>query len=295
MADVISAISAVAGLLELSIRLADRAITAYEDAKTLSDKIARHQSDLRRIKSIVDLVQEEEALQTANVSSELQSMNGIAQRLKDALTTISRERGAARQLLRQFARGKRDKDMLSEIMDDMNRSTNALTLFISIAHVGVSRATGAGLVADREIIGRIDESLQELLGIGRGLKIARLLDGQRNSVDGILPPRLGAAAEAREVPITEADLLEMDKQIQSVSSTDEDKISEVAGSFESENLIINKNYAQDQSRMINGVLGQRDWIAGSKITIVGNKTRDEAVMFNGVFSSDIPAFKMIDT
>jgi len=112
------------------------------------------------------------------VTLELLNMEGLARRLNEALGDVGRERSAVRQVFHQLMHGKRDQGVLAGLMGEMNRSNVALTLFVSVAHVGVSRATGQGLVADRKVIRRIDRTLQDVLGRGKGLRIAGLVKGR---------------------------------------------------------------------------------------------------------------------
>ena len=252
---------------------------------------------VQRIKNIVELIREEEALRTANVTVELGNMDGIARRLNEALGDMGRERGAKRQYLYQLMHGKRDQGVLAGLMEEMNRSNVALTLFVSVAHVGVSLATGQGLVADRKVIRRIDRTLQDVLGRGKGLRIAGLLDSrspESRLMDSLRPRSIRLTVfsdfvyhcvDVDTVPITEADLMEIDREVMSpLEEEEEKKMSEEKGI----SVMVNRNYARDQSLMINGAVGRHDWMIGSKIkvSVTGNETSGQATMLAGVISEE---------
>ena len=86
-------------------------------------------------------------------------------------------KGRVNQFARQFVHGSADEKKLCDIMNEVAHVKAMLLLRIQVADVGVMRTIGKQLVANAEVIQRIDQFLREQVDDCKGLRIARLLKG----------------------------------------------------------------------------------------------------------------------
>lgn len=77
--------------------------------------------------------------------------------------------------MRQLIRGPRDNARLNGIMHDLHLAKGSLILKIQVAHVGLTRSVGDAVLVNCEIVERVNAVLQQILGEGKGLRIADLL------------------------------------------------------------------------------------------------------------------------
>jgi len=155
---------------------------AHERQKALVDVLYRHESELDSIKIIIGIIDDEEELQTPTVVVELYRLKDVQCKLAKLLETLDpKPRGRVNQFARQFAHGSADEKKLCVVMDELGHVKATLLLRIQVANVGVIRTMEKQLVANAEVIQRIDECLRETVGHCEGLRIARLLKGRRPS------------------------------------------------------------------------------------------------------------------
>lgn len=120
------------------------------------------------------------------MASESVTLEAIAGKLVSCLQSLDPAgKSSARQLLHQLAHGSKDEKTLADIMNDLGRAKSNLSLHLQVANVGLTRSVENTIVADAEVIRRIDRLLQQVFGEGRGLQIAELLkdrprDGMSN-------------------------------------------------------------------------------------------------------------------
>jgi hypothetical protein len=127
-------------------------------------------------KAVIQIIQDEKALRTAAVASELAALTTLAEKLVTLLKILDPgEKGAVHRLFHQFVHGSKDEKALSDIMNDLGRAKLDLGLRLQVANVGLTRTVEDNILADKEVIQRIDSLLQQTFGDGRGLKIAKLL------------------------------------------------------------------------------------------------------------------------
>lgn len=121
-------------------------------------------------------------MQTANVASELVRLKEVQCKLVKLLEELDpKSKGKVNQLARQLTQGSSDEKKLAVIMDELGHVKSMLLLRIQVANVGVMRNMEKQLVANAEVIERIDQFLKEEVGDCEGLRIARLLKGRRPS------------------------------------------------------------------------------------------------------------------
>jgi len=161
--------------LEAAIGLVAQVREAHERQKELSAVLDKHTLELTKTKNTIQIVQDEEALQTAAVASELVDVNKIVNRLVMVLKALRTDKGWMSRFLHQLIHGSKDEVDLAKIMDELSRAKSNLGLRISVAHVGLTRNLQNAIVVNTAIVKRIDAVIQSVLGEGQGLKITSLI------------------------------------------------------------------------------------------------------------------------
>lgn len=178
----VSAVQATTQLVEQAFRILARLRKAHERQKGLVDVLTRHENELRSIKAIIGIIDDEDDLKTPSVAEELVRLQDVQTRLAKLLETLDpKTRSKVNQIARQFVQGSADEKKLSDIMNDLMHVKTMLLLRIHLVNVGVVANVEKGLVANAVVIQRIDESLREHVYNCEGLRIARLLKGRRPS------------------------------------------------------------------------------------------------------------------
>jgi hypothetical protein len=175
-------LSAAAQLFDQSIRVLGRIRKAHQRQKALLDVLTQHESELSSIKAMIGIILDEEDLRTANVCSEVMRLKDVQEKLAKLLKELDPMlKKPILQFAHQLTKGSSDETRLSGIMSELGQVKSMLLLRIQVANVGVMRDVQQGLVANTEVIERVDEFLREEVGGCEGLKIARLLHGRRAS------------------------------------------------------------------------------------------------------------------
>ncbi|KAM5344946.1 hypothetical protein ACJ41O_010808 [Fusarium nematophilum] len=252
--------SGVVGFLEMSFRLLDRLLDAYEGQKELAQVLTSHRAELQNVNTAIKLVRDEDALQTATVTAELVEMEKIAKRLVELLRELSRSRSTSGQFIHQLIYRSRDEEKLKKIMQELSRSHEHLALRIHVAHVGLTKTLSEQMVVDAEVVQRIDKLLQEVFTKGRGLQMIEFLRSRNLQGDGI-------------IPLTDADVAALPKEERG------------AKIFEGTRLIVG-NLTKEQAIQINGPIGRDGWVEASHIEIRDNIAAGESTMINHAISMD---------
>lgn len=178
----LSAIQAASQLVEQACRILERIRLAHERQKALAEVISRHQVELNSIKAIVGVIDDEEDLQTSIVATELSRLQDVQQKLAAFLKNIDpKQTSKMKQFTRQFYQGSIEERKLASIMEELGQVKAMLLLRIQVTSVGVMRTVEKQLVANAEVIERIDRFLREQVDESAGLRIAKLLKGRRPS------------------------------------------------------------------------------------------------------------------
>lgn len=127
----------------------------------------------------MQVVHSEQSLQTAAITSQLQKVEGLSQELLILLKQVDLgEKSTPRQIFHQLTCGSKEEQDLDNIIKRMNSMKTNLLIHIQVAGVGLMIDKHNNLVANSTIINRVDHVIQEVLGDGRGLKIAGLIKNQ---------------------------------------------------------------------------------------------------------------------
>jgi len=130
---------------------------------------------------VIGIIEDVEDLQTANVCSEVLRLKEVEDKLIELLKEMEAPRKPVQQLAHQLTNGSLDESRLSGTMSELGHVKSMLLLRIQVANVGVMRDVQQGLVANTEVIARVDQFLRDEVGGCEGLRIARLLRGRRPS------------------------------------------------------------------------------------------------------------------
>jgi hypothetical protein len=165
-----------------------------------------------------------------------------------------------------------------------------LLLRIQVANVGVMRDVQQGLVANTEVIERVDQFLKDEVSGCEGLRIARLLQGRRPSSEY---PRLRhdikvlTRIDDGTVPLTSADWRSLKDVADDQNSDDETLVDDSDSSTGSETRkralierIVLSNMAKDQAIQINAPLGKDIWKDVDRTIIKNNVAEHDAVQVN---------------
>jgi hypothetical protein len=150
---------------------------AHERQQNLTAALDKHTLEIESINAIVHAIFDEDALQTAAVASELTKVHAVGAKLLKCLNKLDpRNKGMVRQLAHQFVHGTKEEETLTDIMTDLDRAKSNLSLQVHLANVGLTRLVRDTVLANVEVINRIDHLLSDVFGGSQGLKLAGLLN-----------------------------------------------------------------------------------------------------------------------
>ena len=114
-------------------------------------------------------------------------MQAVQKKLADLLGTLDpKSRSKVNTFAHQLVHGSADEKKLCSIMNELSHVKSVLLLGIQVSNVGVMRTVEKEILANAEVIQRIDRSLRELVQNCEGLRIARLLKGRRLSSEYLI-------------------------------------------------------------------------------------------------------------
>ncbi|KAL1643789.1 hypothetical protein SLS61_009104 [Didymella pomorum] len=267
----LSAIPATTQLIEQAFRIFARMRKAHERQKSLVDVLTRHEDELRGIKAIIGVIEDEEDLHTSSVMAELLRLRDAQTKLAKVLETLDpKAKSKVNQIARQFVQGSSDERKMSAVMDQVVHAKISLLLHIQIANVREVGNVEKRLVANAVVIQRIDESLRELKTC-EGLRIARLLKGRRLSEDGTVPMTV---EEMNSLIIEEGNESSGDETL-----VDDAELRSRKLSVKTEK-IIQQNTARHQAAQINAPTEIDLWKDVSRVVVTDNVAEGQALQIN---------------
>jgi hypothetical protein len=245
------------------------------------------------VRAMIGIIEDEEDLRTANVCSEVLRLKDVQEKLAKLLRELDpRLKKPVLQFAHQLTKGSSDESRLSGIMSELGQVKSMLLMRIQVANVGVMRDVQQELVANTEVIARVDQFLREEVGGCEGLRIARLLQGRRPSSEC---PRLGhitqecllTVIDNGTILLTSADLRSLRDAATDGDSEDETLVDDSDSSTGSQTKkrvsterIILRNMAKNQALQINAPVGKDIWKNINRIVIEDNVAQDKAVQIN---------------
>ncbi|RDW57235.1 hypothetical protein BP5796_12685 [Coleophoma crateriformis] len=264
MADILSTVSAASALLEQAIGIIVRLRTANERDKDLKSVLESHNVVLENTKAIIELIKAEAALQTAAVGHFLTDVNVAMSNLVRLLKVLDPgDKSWLRRFIHQLVEGSKDEKALADGMQKLDRAKSDLGLCLQVASVGLKQTPDSGLAADAEMIKRISTLLEEVLGSGNGLKIAKLIQNR----------------DGGNVPLSACDIELLNKEGEAGVGNYKYSTVQDEGKLGTSRIIVD-NLTEDQARMINGSIGEDVWKEVAHLEIRGNTAKGESEMFN---------------
>ncbi|KAL5118718.1 hypothetical protein ACEQ8H_003395 [Pleosporales sp. CAS-2024a] len=188
MVEVLGLLASAAQLLDQTIGLLGRIRKAHQRRQALPGVMVQHESELKSLQAIIDFIEETDELQSDHVAAELTRLRVVQDKLLDLLKELQPKfKNPLYQFAHQMSKGSSDETRLCSIMNDLAQVKAMLLLRIQVTSVGVMRDVKQGLVANTEVITRVDMTLREQVGDCKGLKIARIIRGRRPSHNGMIP------------------------------------------------------------------------------------------------------------
>lgn len=170
-----SAVATAISTLDLVIRTIRELYDARERQQNLSKTLLAHEQELDSIQQILWVVKHEKVLQVVAIMDDLEQLRLHGFSLHTALQQYGKERGQFKQYANQFFNGKRIIEDLAGIMASMTRAKANLSMNIQVVHVGLTQAVGDVVVVNCALVESLDRKLQDVFGVGKGLKLAGLL------------------------------------------------------------------------------------------------------------------------
>lgn len=257
------------GLLQASVSLVLKLREAYKDAKDIPQLLEAHEKKLKLLLDIVDAIDARDALKTATVTLQLESVCEVVSQIKKFLQSLSseEEKGTASKVWNQLVHGKKNEKTLAGLMNDLDQAKANLGLILSVASIGVKTSTDDSriLLADPRVVKDADQVLVRILGPGNGLQLSNLIEGRPKRGDGL-------------IAVTKVEVADLYDQVTSSTC-----VPQIAGTAKSDpgraERIILANSAKENSMMINAPLGEDMW-KSMNVRIIGNETTGNARMVN---------------
>lgn len=150
---------------------------AYDRHQNLTTALDKHALEMETINALVRTIDNEAALQTAVVIAELDKLYTLGVKLVRCLEELDPgKKGIFRQLAHQVVHGTKDEETLADIMGDLDRAKADLALRVQLANVGLTRMVHDTVLANFEVIVRMDRLLAGVFKTSHGLKLASLLN-----------------------------------------------------------------------------------------------------------------------
>jgi hypothetical protein len=132
-------------------------------------------AEVGETKSIIDLVQNEDALHTSGAVATMRRVEAFGQELKKHLMSMGEPRSGLRQFGHQIIRGSNDEAQLASIMASLGRAKQDLILQVQVANVGLTKSVNNAILVEVAMVNKIQALLEDTLGEGKGLRIADFL------------------------------------------------------------------------------------------------------------------------
>lgn len=128
-------------------------------------------SQLEALEGLLDLVKEEEGLQTAAVGKQLKAVIEVAAELESFFNRLTalQQRKADSQFLHMLRSGEADDEELEAILDRLDRTKQDLSLHISVAQVGVFGNLQDGFRVAFTVLKQTNAKVKEVLGTNLAL------------------------------------------------------------------------------------------------------------------------------
>jgi len=264
MAEIFASATAASAALEQCIKLFALIHQAVERQKGLPKLIEKYSAEVSQTKTIIEMIEDEEALKTPNVGDAISNLGSVGETLRNYLTKISVTKGLLQDFVKQFLIGDQVQEKLESIMRDLGNAKLNLIIPMLLSNVGLTWGVGQAVQVNIAAVEAMNKLLTEKLGSGHALKISKLLEGRPRSACGT-------------VTLTEDDIDALSKE-EALSSL---KDTNTSGDGKSQTTrIIRDNEAFRYALQVNTPIGVDVWKDIGSVTVEGNKATDQASQWN---------------
>jgi hypothetical protein len=207
----------------------------------------------------------------------------------------SGKKGIVRQLAHQLVHGTKDEETLADIMRDLDRAKADLSLRVQLANVGLTRIVHDTVLANFEVINRMDRLLAGVFRKNHGLKLAGLLKDMdiQGSCYVLVNARISyniwqadtfTLSDDNLVPLSKADIAFLGRDITGETGSD--------GALRDGTMdrIIVGNTARDSAVQLLGPVGKDLW-EDVRVSIENNTASGHATQI--VYPTDFATFKYL--
>ncbi|PCD20308.1 hypothetical protein AU210_016175 [Fusarium oxysporum f. sp. radicis-cucumerinum] len=265
MAEAIGAAASIVGIIGAAFTVIQEIRNARGRVQGTSetlDNVSRH---LDSIDDSLNLVREEERLQTARVELQVKAITDVATELRsflDNLAARQREK-AVSQFFHALKSGDRDDKKLQGILDQLHQARNELGLRISVAQVGLLGNLQDGFRIAFGVLEQTNTRVNKVLGINLALMDIVKNQALKQAVDGT-------------IAVDAADVL-------AIGMSTPDDMPSMNSSNEARETNIYGNVTLGQARIMTGNIGVEGWqkMAGRKTTIANNQFGHDVRIITG--------------
>ncbi|RYP75987.1 hypothetical protein DL771_002059 [Monosporascus sp. 5C6A] len=236
---------------------------AVEQQKSLAAVLRTYGAEVEDTKDLVDLVKNQEPLQTAAVIATIRRVEAIGQALNKHLMHIGKDRGPVKEFAHQLKQGSADQRELGSIMEQLAVAKQNLIVQIQIANVGLTKDVNKAIAINTKLVMEMNEVVQKTLGQERGLKIASFLAGLEDR-----PPEPNGTVRLTDVEYATLEMEQIQIAHPEMASVSPDE----------KRRIICNNLSSDQALHILGPVERDMWYDMAFIKIENNVAMGEAIM-----------------
>ncbi|RYP43937.1 hypothetical protein DL768_009568 [Monosporascus sp. mg162] len=236
---------------------------AVEQRKSLAELLQTYGAEVEDTKTLVDLVRNQEPLQTAAVIATIRRVEAIGRALNKHLTHVGKDRGAVKGFAHQLKQGSADQRELDSIMEQLAVAKRNLTVQIQIANVGLTKNVNEAIAINTKLVMEMNEVVQKTLGEERGLNIARFLAELKDR-----PPEPNGTVRLTDIEYATLETEQIRIAHPEMASVSPDE----------KRRIICNNLSSDQALHILGPVERDMWYDMAFIKIENNVAMGEAIM-----------------
>ena len=170
-------VAAAVGLAEASLRIFKILKKAHERNKDALETCERYIKELKAVKAIIEVIDDEEALHTPDICAEVVKIKKIEEKLKDLLAIMkaAADKKPLAGLGHQLTQGKGTESKLAAIMGELNNAKTLLCVLIQTSTVGIIKSLKGTLCAKLDVIQSVNNALLDASDHKIGLRIMSVL------------------------------------------------------------------------------------------------------------------------
>ena len=159
-------VSSVVALLGTAIALIQQVQKAQDAIKGTSETLENITNQLNTLDTTLNLIKDQERLQTANVGQQVRATIEVTEDLRDLFDKIKSEqqRKAITQFFHALKSGDKDDKELAKIFDRLDRARLDLVLRISLAQVGLIGNLQDGFRVAFGVLQETNQNVKQVLG-----------------------------------------------------------------------------------------------------------------------------------